>query len=662
MANRLAQETSPYLLQHRENPVDWYPWGEEALARAREEDKPLLVSIGYSACHWCHVMERESFEDPDTAALMNENFVCIKVDREERPDVDAIYMEAVQAMTGHGGWPLNAFLTPEQVPFYAGTYFPPEQRHGMPSWRELLAAVAEAWEQRGEEIRAQSGRIVERLQGGALIRPSDEPIQPALLEDAAARLGELYDRTHGGFGGAPKFPPASTLEFLLGHGEREMSLQTLRAMARGGIYDQVGGGFARYAVDATWTVPHFEKMLYDNALLARAYLHGWLVSGEERMREVCCETLDWVLREMRAPEGGFYSALDADSEGVEGRYYVWSVAELREVLGAELAKEAIAYFGVSERGNFEGENILVASGEVPAELGQMRERLYAARERRVRPGLDDKRLTAWNALMISALADAGATLRAHDGDAGERGADYVDAAVAAAEFVLREMRDEDGRLLRTYNDGRAKLGAYLEDHAFLLEALILLYEATWDPRWFVEARALADTMIERFADPEHGGFFSTPSDHEALIARRKDLEDSPIPSGSSSAALGLLRLAALTGEAEYERHAVGVLRLLHPVAARHPNAFGHLLQAIAFYLAPVREVAVVGEGPSGPLARAVRASYRPHLVLAGGEAEGGAPLLAGRAPVDGRPAAYVCERFSCRRPVTEPEALAAQLG
>jgi len=652
MANRLANETSPYLLQHRNNPVDWHPWGEEALARARAEDLPLLVSIGYSACHWCHVMERESFEDPDIAALMNEHFVCIKVDREERPDVDAIYMDAVQSMTGHGGWPLNAFITPEQIPFYAGTYFPPEPRQGMPSWRMVLLAVADAWEKRREEIREQSDQVVRSLQATARIQPSSDPISEAALTDAVAALRASYDSRHGGFGSAPKFPPASTVELLLTRGEREMSLATLRAMAAGGIYDQVGGGFSRYAVDATWTVPHFEKMLYDNALLARAYLHGWLLSGEERMREVCCETLDWALREMRGAEGGFCSALDADSEGVEGKFYVWTLEELRETLGAELAEPAIAYFGAGERGNFEGTNVLEAHGPRPADLTEIRRRLYDARSERVWPGLDDKRLTAWNALMISALADAGAVLGRDD---------YLDAAVACAEFILRDLRDDDGRLLRTWKDGRGRLRAYLEDHAFLLEALLTLYEATFEARWYREAVALADELTARFADDEHGGFFTTADDHERLAARRKDLDDAPIPSGNSAAAFGLLRLALLSGEHGYERHALGVLRLLYPIAVKHPHGFAHLLRAADFYLAPVKEVAIVGSGEGAhELERVVRGAFRPHVVLAGGA--DGVPLLEGREPVDGAAAAYVCEHFVCRAPVLTAAELAAALG
>ena len=651
MANRLAYETSPYLLQHKDNPVDWYPWGEEALARARDEDKPILLSIGYSACHWCHVMERESFEDPETAGLMNEHFVCIKLDREERPDLDAIYMEACQAMTGSGGWPLNVFLTPEQVPFYAGTYFPPESRMGMPGWRAVLEAVADAWEKRRDEIRAGGDRIAERLRGGALLAPSKEPLDPRALGEAVAGLRSQYDRAHGGFGGAPKFPPASALEFLLRRGETEMTSHTLRAMASGGMYDQVGGGFARYSVDPYWLVPHFEKMLYDNALLARAYLHGWQVTDEPLFRRVCEETLDWALKEMRAPDGGFFSAFDADSEGVEGKFYVWTIAELREALAGEPdLDEAIAWFGATDRGNFEGRNIPVRGPGTPDRLDDWRRRLYEARARRVWPGLDDKRLTSWNAMVISALADAGAVLERRD---------YLEAAGGAAGFVLSDLRDGEARLLRTWKDGQAKLNAYLEDHAFLLEALISLYEATFEPRWFAEARALADTMIERFADDENGGFFETSTDHERLVARRKDLEDHPIPSGNASAAYGLLRLAALTGEHEYEARAVSILRLLNELAPRHPQAFGHLLQAFDFHLSPVKEVALVGE-ELRPLERVVRGTFRPHLVLAAtsptAEANG-VPLLEGRSPVNGRPAAYVCEHFACKAPVTEPAEL-----
>jgi uncharacterized protein YyaL (SSP411 family) len=676
--NALAHETSPYLLQHRDNPVDWMPWGDEAFGRARTRDCPVLVSIGYSACHWCHVMEHESFEDETTAQLMNERFVCVKVDREERPDVDAIYMEAVQAMTGRGGWPLNVFLTPEQVPVFGGTYFPPESRHGMPAWRDVLIAVAQAWQERSEEIRASGARVVEHLNASARLQPSREPIRAASLDEAVAALAEAYDARNGGFGGAPKFPPSATLEFLLGRAaaradtggpEAEMALATLRAMAQGGIYDQVGGGFSRYAVDATWTVPHFEKMLYDNALLARCYLHGWQLGGGERLLGVCRETLDWALREMRGPEGGFFSALDADSEGEEGKFYVWTLAQLRDALGAD-AETAIAYFGATGRGNFDGRNVLEARGPEPERLEGIRSRLLEVRSRRVRPGLDDKRLTSWNALMIAVLADAGAVLVARDaGDDAEAdlaaaGARYLEAATQTAEFVLGELRDADGRLRRTYKDGQARLNGYLEDHGFLLEALLTLYEATFEERWFLEAQRLADITIERFADPGRGGFFSTASDHEPLVARRKELEDSPIPSGASSTAFGLLRLAALTGEQEYERQGVGVLRLLHEVAPRHPSAFGHVLAAIDFHTSPVREVALVGEDLR-ELVRVVRARLRPHLVLAGthdaGEAQPRVPLLRGREPLDGLPAAYVCEHFTCQRPVAEPQELAALL-
>jgi uncharacterized protein YyaL (SSP411 family) len=598
LTNALATETSPYLRQHAENPVDWLPWGPEAFAQARERDVPVLVSIGYSSCHWCHVMERESFEDERTAELMNESFVCVKVDREERPDIDALYMEAVQGMTGRGGWPLNVFLTPEQLPFYGGTYFPPESRHGMPSWTQVLLAIAESWSENSSDIRAKSVGAGERLSGGAQLAPSDEPLREQALEEAVTRLRETFDTRHGGFGGAPKFPQAPVLEFLLARGEREMSLLSLRSMAAGGIHDVLGGGFARYSVDAKWTVPHFEKMLYDNALLARAYLHGGHAFADPDLLSACRDTLDWALREMRGPEHGFYSALDADSEGVEGRFYVWRQAELEELLGPD-APAAIAWLGVTPEGNFAdphdpkpGLNVLENRGPRPPEETRRRIRaiLLAAREGRVRPALDDKRLTSWNALMISALADAGAALQEPR---------YTEAAISCAEFLLGEMRRPDGRLLRSYNDGRARIEAYLEDHAFLLEALIVLFEATCEERWFDAAIELADELIARFADEERGGFFSTAPDGEQLIARRKDLEDSPIPSGSSSAALGLLRLSQLTGSETYERHAVSVLALMHEMAPRYPSAFGHLLQALHWYFAPARPIACAVPGLPG---------------------------------------------------------------
>jgi len=665
MSNRLAEETSPYLLQHKDNPVDWHPWGEEAFARARELNRPILLSIGYSACHWCHVMERESFEDEETAALMNERVVAIKVDREERPDVDSIYMEAVQRMTGQGGWPLTAFLDPAGVPFYGGTYFPPEQRHGMPSFRMVIEAVAESWSTQREKIDAAAARIREELGALARVEPSTELLSPRILDDAVRGLRGLADMRHGGLGSAPKFPPASALELFLARGVEDVVEVTLDAMAAGGINDQIGGGFARYSVDEVWLVPHFEKMLYDNALLARAYLHGYQVLGHERWRAVCERTLEWMLAEMRGPEGGFFSALDADSEGEEGRFYVWTPEQIRETLAhaglADSADAVIAHYGVSERGNFEGRNILHLpaglAAETPAGIEQANRALYEARAKRVWPGFDGKRILSWNALAIAALAEAGAALGRED---------FLEAARTCAEFVWVEMRNGKGHLLRTYKDGEAKLNAYLEDHAFLLEALLTLYESSFEERWFLAARETADAMIERFADPERGGFFTTSHDHESLIARRKDVDDHPIPSGSSAAALGLLRLAALTGEHSYERHAVSVFRLFHRVAEQHPNAVAHLLRALDFHFAEVKEVALVA--PSGSddglaaLAATVRSRLRPHLVLAGGpEGTEHPELMRGRGAVEGKAAAYVCERFACQRPVTDPGELAAAL-
>jgi uncharacterized protein YyaL (SSP411 family) len=668
MANRLSDETSPYLLQHRENPVDWNPWDEEALARAREQDRPVLLSIGYSACHWCHVMERESFEDAETAAYMNEHFVPIKVDREERPDVDSIYMDAVQGMTGQGGWPLTAFLDPNGVPFYGGTYFPPEPRQGMPSFRMVMEGVVDGWENRRDEILSTAAQTREQLGAIGRAQASTDPLREELLANAVTSLRGQADMQNGGFGGAPKFPPASALELLLARGATDVVEVTLDAMAFGGIYDQVGGGFSRYSVDGVWLVPHFEKMLYDNALLAQAYLHGWQVLGHERYRRTTEETLDWTLREMRGPEGGFYSALDADSEGEEGKFYVWTPDEIRAALAAageeDSADEAMRWFGVTEAGNFEGSNILNvpagAGSEPPDWVAGVRAALGSYREQRVRPGLDDKRLASWNALMIGALAEAGAVL-ARD--------DYLDAAAGCAEFVLTGLRDGDGRLLRTWKEGRGRLNGYLEDYAYLVEALLTLYETSFEPRWFEAARETADLMIEFFEDRDQGGFFTTSSDHEELIARRKDVNDHPIPSGNSAASYGLLRLAALTGEHDYERSAAGVFRLFHPALGRHPQAVAHMLRALDFHLSPVKEVALIGPPGGtlaeqvGDLARVVREAFRPHVVLAAGLEGAERPeLLQQRTALDGAPAAYVCERFACRAPVSEPDELAAALG
>lgn len=651
MPNRLASETSPYLLQHADNPVDWYPWGEEAFERARAEDKPVLISIGYAACHWCHVMAHESFEDPVIAALMNDHFVCVKVDREERPDVDAIYMDAVQAMTGQGGWPLNAFVTPAGTPFWAGTYFPPVSRQGMPSWPDVLGSLAQAWIDQRDEIKEKSAEIVPRLQGAATLEASGEELNPALLDEATAILQQVFDGEFGGWGGAPKFPLAPVLEFLLARGERPMALQTLRRMASGGIYDQVGGGFARYSVDTRWLVPHFEKMLYDNALLARTYLHAWQITDDPLFRRVCEETLDWAMRELRQDEGGFASSLDADSEGVEGKFYVWTPAQVREALPPDLAEAAIAHYGITDGGNFEGGTTILSrvTGD-PSGLGEIKAGLLAARAARVRPGLDDKRLTSWNALMISALADAGAAFGR---------ADYLAAAVACAEFIEKELRASDGGLLRVFNRGRAKQPGFLDDYAYLLEAYLTLYESTFDEQWFVRAVELAEAILIRFHDPERGGFFSTSAEHTGLIARRKDLEDAPIPSGASAACFGLLRLARFTGEASYFDAAASLIALLHPIAPRHPLAFGHLLRAMDFFVAPVREVALAGDDVT-ELAAVVHRGFYPHVVLAGGGGDA-VPLLAGREAVDGGGAAYVCEHFTCQLPHTSAEELTKAL-
>jgi uncharacterized protein YyaL (SSP411 family) len=667
MPNRLAQETSPYLLQHADNPVDWYPWGPEALERARREDRPILLSIGYSACHWCHVMAHESFEDDATAALMNELFVNIKVDREERPDLDAIYMSAVQAMSGHGGWPMTVFLTPDGVPFYGGTYYPPEDRHGMPSFRRVLQAVAEAYrDRRGDVERTAVGlrQMYDRL---AEVTRSAGPLTPLLLERAYRSIAQRYDVRNGGFEGAPKFPQPMNWDFLLrfwkrtgNERARTMVTTTLTRMARGGIYDQLGGGFARYSVDAHWLVPHFEKMLYDNAQLASLYLDGWLAFGDPEYRRVVEETLDYILREMTDPAGGFYSAQDADSEGHEGKFFVWSADEIRAALPAAEAAVALPYWGVDRGPNFEGKNILYVAGTpAPERIGDIRRRLFEVRAKRVHPGRDDKVLASWNGLAARAFAEAGAALGRDD---------YVAAAVGNVEFVLSALT-RDGRLLRTWRAGEAKLRGYLEDYAMVAAALLAVYEATFARRRLDDARALADDMLRLFWDDTVEGFYDTGVDHEPLVVRPRNLFDNAVPCGSSVAIDVLLRLAVLTGE---ERYATAALKALRPMAdlmARYSSGFGRFLSALDFHLGPVVEVALITP-PAGDGLRALTAEvfgrYLPNRVVTGmvagdANAAAGVPLLTGRETVEGKATAYVCRNYACDLPVTDREALARQL-
>jgi uncharacterized protein YyaL (SSP411 family) len=655
--NRLADETSPYLRQHADNPVDWYPWGDEAFERARAEDKPIFLSVGYSACHWCHVMAHESFEDPDTAALMNELFVNVKVDREERPDVDAIYMEATQAMTGHGGWPMSVFMTPDAKPFFAGTYFPKVARGGMTTFTDLCRRVAEAWRARRGELVDQAGQVAESIGRSATLAPGDGIPGADALDAVYRTLRAQHDDEWGGFGRAPKFPQAMSHELLLrahAHNRSPVTLAmvqtSLDAMASGGMYDHLGGGFARYSVDGIWLVPHFEKMLYDNALLTRVYLHAWLVTGEARYRQVVDETVGYVLRDLRHRDGGFFSAEDADSEGEEGKFYVWTPDEMRSIVG-DVADEAMAWYGVTEGGNFEGATILNrihARGELlrPPAIEAARERLFEARERRVRPGLDDKVLTEWNALMLGALSEAAAATGNQEWRA---------AAIANAEFLLARLRRDDGRWLRSWQeDGTPRILAYAADHAALVDAFVRLAEATGEARWIDHARATADAMLALFWDDERGGLFTTGSDAERLITRDKDLQDNATPSANSLAAVGLLRLAALTGDDGYRERAEAILRLLGGLAVEHPLAFAHLLAAVDLHASGTTEVVVAGSRPD--LVSAVQARYLPNAVLAWGEAYE-SPLWEGRA--DG--AAYVCQHYACKLPAADVDTLLAQL-
>jgi uncharacterized protein YyaL (SSP411 family) len=686
MPNHLIHATSPYLLQHAHNPVDWFPWGPEALEKARREDKPIFLSIGYAACHWCHVMAHESFEDPATAAFLNEHFINIKVDREERPDLDSIYMTATTALTGSGGWPMSVFLTPGLQPFYAGTYFPPARRYNMPSFREVLEALAAAWQNEREKVLHSAGQVAAHIQGSASPARYELVLAQEHLDQAVSSLLDSYDWGYGGWGGAPKFPQPMTVEFLLrrhcaGNPEAlKPAVHALHSMARGGMYDVVGGGFARYSTDNFWRVPHFEKMLYDNAQLARAYLHAWQVTGSPAFYRVLVETLDFVAREMTHPQGGFYSSLDADSEGVEGKYYVWTQAEIREQL-LESSDLFEAAYGITERGNWEGKTVLQRAlddatlaarfaldpGTVPAKLAECHAKLLAARQGRIRPATDDKVLTAWNGLMLATLAEAARVLGHDDSSRSPNQAteiattNYYLLAVRNADFLLTALRP-GGELRRSWRDGRATGAVFLEDFAALILGLLELYQTDFQERWFTSALELADEMVARFSDPQ-GGFFDTPADSETLVIRPKDLQDNATPSGSALACEALLRLAAFTGNGAYRDLAEKALASVAEPSVRYPTAFARWLSAADFALGKVKQAAVLGEAGAEDfraLLGLIRAEYRPNLVVAASAfppSPSAPALLADRPLVDGRATVYVCEGFVCNRPVTVPEHL-----
>ncbi len=672
--NALINETSPYLLQHAHNPVEWYPWCNEALSRAKEEDKPILLSVGYSACHWCHVMEHESFENEQIAKLMNENFINIKVDREERPDIDTIYMAAVQMMTGGGGWPMTVFLTPDQVPFFGGTYFPPESRYGRPGFRDLLQSVVTAYRENKSAILSDTKKFMTSLQRLSSLPQTRSGLEIDALERASASLLSEYDSNYGGFGQAPKFPPSMALSYLMRSYQRsgrsqllEACENTLEKMACGGLYDQLGGGFHRYSVDAQWLVPHFEKMLYDNALLSRAYLDAYLLTKKELYRRISRETLDYVMREMTAPEGGFYSSQDADSEGKEGIFFLWSSHEVETLLGAEEAGLFCSYYDVTPEGNFEGKNILniprpadvvaglckVTEARLSEVLERARRLLFRAREERVKPARDDKILTAWNGLMLRSFAEAASVLD-HGG--------YRRTAIRNADFLLSKMRP-NGRLLRSYKDGQARFNAYLEDYACLIDGLLSLYEATFDPRWISEAQGLAEQLISGFWDEQDGGFYFTSDDHESLIHRPKEYNDNATPSGNSVSAHALLRLWKLTGEEKWSRYSISILESMVDLMVRYPSGFSHLLCALDFCLRTPKEIAIVGnprEAQTRELLNEVFQVYFPNKVVACGLADD--LFLLKDKPQEGNLAtAYVCENFVCNLPVTTPEDLRKQI-
>ena len=678
MPNRLINETSPYLLQHAHNPVDWYPWGEEALERANRENKPILLSIGYSACHWCHVMERESFEDEAIASLMNESFINIKVDREERPDLDAVYMEAVQMLTGSGGWPMTLFLTPEGKPFYGGTYFPPEDRHNMPGFPRVLLAIAESYRNSRGDIDRVTQQLVAQMGRTGQLPQGTAPLTTDILHQAYSNLATNFDSENGGFGAAPKFPQPMTLEFLLRyyhHGYNPRALEmvdlTLEKMAFGGMYDQIGGGFHRYSTDASWLVPHFEKMLYDNALLARLYLHAYQITRRPLYRRITQEILDYVLREMTGSAGGFYSAQDADSEGEEGKFFLWAPDQIRAVLGDQEGDIFGGFYGVTEAGNFEGGTILnVTQKATPfaeehglpvdrlvAIIERGKKELLELREQRVHPLRDDKVLTSWNGLMLRSLAEAGLSLGRPD---------YLRAATNNAAFLVENMKPQC-RLLRTYRDGQAKLLGYLEDYAFVAAGLLALYEATFELRWLAEATALVDSMIELFWDESAKAFYDTGSDHESLVVRPRGVFDNAQPCGGSVASDVLLRLAVVTGKDEYASKGAAPLRSLRDLMVRAPAGTAHWLGALDFYVSVPKEIAIIGprEDPATQcLLDTVFGRYLPNKVVVGAPdagMDGDLPLLAQREMVEGRPTAYVCQHYVCQLPVTDPEVMARQL-
>ncbi|MBI2907878.1 MAG: thioredoxin domain-containing protein [Chloroflexi bacterium] len=669
MPNRLAKETSPYLLQHAGNPVDWYPWSQEALARAQAEDRPILLSIGYSACHWCHVMAHESFENAEIASFMNAHFVNIKVDREERPDLDELYMAATQAMTGRGGWPLNVFLTPERKPFYGGTYFPPEDRGGMAGFPRVLRTVADAYRERREEVERAAEQLTEALSRQTESVGGRAPLAPDVLAHACRALETSFDQENGGFDAAPKFPQSMALELLMRRFHRtedeaawRMVERTLEKMARGGIYDQLGGGFHRYATDARWLVPHFEKMLYDNALLSQAYLHGYVLSSRPLFRSAVEETLDYVLREMTDRRGGFYSAQDADTEGVEGKYYVWTAAEIREALGGEDARVFNEYYGATEEGNFEGRNILHVAGELPEEKRGTIERgralLRARREGRVRPGRDEKVIASWNGLMLASLAEAACVL--------ER-ADYLTAAQANGSFLLNSMVKK-GQLKHTFKDGESKIDGFLPDYALVIEGLLMLHQVTGGGEWLREAFRLAETMIDRFWDDGAGLFYDAKRSDD-LVVRPRSIYDGATPSGPSAATMVLLKLAKLADNSDYERIAETALAGIADSLARYSLGFSHWLCALDFHLSEPKEIAVVGpssDPATSELISTICNTWLPNKVVArydpdDPKAMKGLALLAGRPMVAGRPTAYVCQRYTCRTPVTDAASLAEQL-